>query len=786
MGLIFKNGRLLFRDGKLACKKDDCICDDCPNCCIEILWGEFNGDGDLEVVTTGNTYESGGGPSVTGVTTTYRVILPTKNSRYVCDNQSIRVEVDYDHPDDVTIQPYTFIKWDYGWKYETETGADSELNQYGLIEWNGPFEIGPVKDTVRSVTLSFDACWLNSVGWSGGIVRPTCPDIGIGPHYPYVSESDVGEIIIGHDGVHEQHVETHHCPSEYWCCPPELECHPCCVYISSEKLVDKLLGFDTPACNHGQPDDIGAFVFWDNDNRGSRHRLRVAASTGDPFSRTICPPTVYGGNTFESDPDLELKIEIVPQEFHPDGEFYENRICIEYDSSIWELVDDPELEASPTCGASKVMCFPVSDILIRVVNFTLKCREHGKDPIIDFTSIEVTVSDETDGIEELEKHEDLNVIVPFGYCGHMDLEGGCCEDIVCERCCFAFDTAEGFIDYEITDGGTFIGTFIDCTDPENPIEVTVSIDLTDGLLCYGDSISIEVELSEPDTASKDLCISWVGNFENPSPVPVVVVDPDADAVCWPDTHDTITTYTLGLDFPAAATDAPSIAVSLGDFGGTVHFRSCFESDPLCCYCSDYDFRHCQCGCDFRVSNDEDSLLCDDGTTGSGPFTVVGGATQITDFVLHLIYVTHPCEGTDGIVTISQVGESWQRYTCVPIASLGCADESTIRCPISEKILQFNWERIGDCRDLPASGTGTITPACNPDGTFSHWTVTIPSLMGVGLSFVKNATGDCNGGSGSGAYINALPADPGQVDYDVDFDITRDYDPLCGEEDEVLI
>ncbi len=786
MGLIFRNGKPLIKDGKLSFCEDDCDCKHCPDCCTQILFGEFNLDGDLVVVDTDTDYPTPESTTAADITTTYKVVMPTKNSRYVCAGQYIRVEINYESDTTEIITPKTFIKWDFGWIYTAVHGADSEVNEYGIVEWNEDFSIES-EDPPRGVTLKYDACWQNSLALCSDIHDVT--DVG----------SNVGEIVMGHSSVHQQYVFTRDCPSEFWCCPHELECHPCCLFIYSTKLYMDAFpeSREKIICNPenprfisqtgGNPDIMGRFIFWDNEDtfwpiegEQKRTRLRVAAETSEPFSRTVCPPSET--DEFESGSTLRLYIDVIPNELNPDLP-YTPQVCVKYDPAIWEIdleSSDPDLEVITVCGEDWLACFPASTDLHKEVQLNLKCRELGEDFIWIHNDVLVQVTDETEGISLGDRHMPLKAGPTFGYCGHMDRDGNCCNPVVCDTCCFVFDSAEGFLEWSI-EGGDFHGSFLDCTDPDNPILVDVVIDLTDGRVCMDESTEITIELSEPDIASKPLCVTWTGEFDNANPSPAVAFDPEIPSVCWLDTHDTSTTYTLGLDLPRVQTEPLSISVSLGDGGGTVYFRSCNAELMPCCVCGEYDYRNCSCGCDFRVSIDPDADLCPDGEGGT--ITVVGGATQITDFEMALDYVTFPCEGAP-VIAITQVGASWQDYTCVNSCIIeNIPGDTGVWCPFSVRELHFNWARSPECHpDLPGTGTGTITPICNPDGSFKEWQVVLFNLGGIGANFTKFINGDCDSGAESGGFIDAGGVYPGVVNYDLTFNITRTYTPACGEEE----
>jgi len=195
-GLIGYNGGLLLVNGSLT-NDLNCCCDipppDCPACCIKIDWGDFNADGDLYA-----QYD------VDGITIDVRVIMPTKNSRVICDEEQISVEWDVD---DTPSDRGSYIRFGAAWAFNGETpsvGVDGEVYEWGLVDWVGSV----ASDYTASLTLR--SCFLDTGDFHGFIV--------IGTDFP----------------EWELDIEASRCVTTDRCCDIEPECEDCCALVEIE------------------------------------------------------------------------------------------------------------------------------------------------------------------------------------------------------------------------------------------------------------------------------------------------------------------------------------------------------------------------------------------------------------------------------------------------------------------------------------------------------------------------------------------------------------------------
>ena len=195
--LIGYNGGLLSVGGSLT-TDPNCCCDgppppECPPCCIRIDWGSFNVDGDLYEQYTED-----------GITIDVRVIMPTKNSRIVCDGEEISVQWDVD--DDPSNRG-SWIRFGVAWEFGGETpsvGAGGEIYEFGLVDWLD------VSASDYTVALTLNKCFLDTVTYNGFIqIGTDFPDWRID-------------------------IETARCPTTSRCCDIEPECANCCALIDLE------------------------------------------------------------------------------------------------------------------------------------------------------------------------------------------------------------------------------------------------------------------------------------------------------------------------------------------------------------------------------------------------------------------------------------------------------------------------------------------------------------------------------------------------------------------------
>lgn len=234
MAKVIINGRPLIRDGAPALSTA-CCCDNppppCPNCCISIDWGTFNGDGDLF------------DPAFTGLE--FKIIMPTKNSRLVCADEEITVVIDIlDTESPPTGTPY--ISWDRHWEYISHTpavGTDGMVFEEGLIEWGTTIPIAEE----YSVTLKLNECW---------------------------SDNDVqyGDIEAGMRGGDFVLISGTNCTSAE-CCEPVFPCDDCCWVIEPH---------DNTA-NAYEMDDANNPVFWAVNAFGDRAQIKVEGTNSGVY-----------------------------------------------------------------------------------------------------------------------------------------------------------------------------------------------------------------------------------------------------------------------------------------------------------------------------------------------------------------------------------------------------------------------------------------------------------------------------------------------------------------------
>lgn len=255
--LVRYGGALLRRDGALA-RGISCCCDvdppPCPSCCIEITWGTFDGNGDLiDAAFTGMEL---------------RLVMPTKNSRLVCQSESIEVVIEILDPDDPpTGTPY--VRWDRHWRYTSHTpivGTDGIVIDSGLIDWG---TITPIAEQYK-VTLAFDHCWSDN-------------------------STQFGDLEFGMKGGEYVLATGDSCDSES-CCDVVYPCDDCCWYISALVADNTAAAFELNV--NGDP------VFWAENMAGDRMKVIVDGTNngvyclgGDPITlRISLIPHEYDGN----------------------------------------------------------------------------------------------------------------------------------------------------------------------------------------------------------------------------------------------------------------------------------------------------------------------------------------------------------------------------------------------------------------------------------------------------------------------------------------------------------
>lgn len=199
MALLTYGGTLLRVAGHLT-NDLDCCCevDDCPTCCIEILDGEFNDDGNLEIYYTDGTV-----PDYSLLVT---ITMPTAFSRYVCEDDYITVTWELQGDDPPTdVDGYINFGPSWLWISSTPTGYLSQLgpeNQGGVVEWVEE------DSTLYETVLQYSPCFADH--------NSTNADIIVGTKNPALATT----------------IEARFCGS-ITCCDVANECSPCCVLFST-------------------------------------------------------------------------------------------------------------------------------------------------------------------------------------------------------------------------------------------------------------------------------------------------------------------------------------------------------------------------------------------------------------------------------------------------------------------------------------------------------------------------------------------------------------------------
>jgi len=163
-GLLTKDGKPIWRDGGLTYGEPTpyCCCEEppppCPECCIKITWGEFNDDGNLFV-------QYG---SMATVLTTIIITMPTPNSRVVCPNEEITLDVSIDGADAGTSEWDPRIVWDHLWTHQSHDpaiGSSGYFDEHGIVDW-GYIGVGPAS---VQVVFTLNGCHVDNVQQLGDI-----------------------------------------------------------------------------------------------------------------------------------------------------------------------------------------------------------------------------------------------------------------------------------------------------------------------------------------------------------------------------------------------------------------------------------------------------------------------------------------------------------------------------------------------------------------------------------------------------------------------------------------
>lgn len=197
-GLLTYNGGLLSVDGGLT-DDPDCCCyyappPECPPCCVQIDWGVFDANGDLEI-----TYFS-----VNEASVVLTIFMPTKFSRIVCHDDQVTVHWTID-PGLNAGHGKTRIRFGLAWKllsYSPEIAADGKVYDRGLIEW------GTLQSDSFFATFQFSKCYLDQSEFLA---------------YFKVEIDDPPTISV--------EIDVTRCPTAGRCCDETVECENCCALL---------------------------------------------------------------------------------------------------------------------------------------------------------------------------------------------------------------------------------------------------------------------------------------------------------------------------------------------------------------------------------------------------------------------------------------------------------------------------------------------------------------------------------------------------------------------------
>lgn len=225
--------------------------------------------------------------------------MPTKNSRLVCDGDSVDVVIAIDDTEAFTGNP--FVSWDRHWKFGSgpspAVGTDGMVFEDGLVEW------GTITPMVAefSVTLEYDHCWADN-------------------------EVQYGEIEAGDRDGDFTLIDGANCVSDM-CCEPEYVCDDCCFYVGPD---------DNTAISY-ELDDAGNPVFWSTNGIGDKIKVTVEGTDNG----LICIPGAQ----------ITLTIKLIPTEFTGDPWLPEMSVVAD---GGWKF-----LSATPSIGTGTIVPGPV-------------------------------------------------------------------------------------------------------------------------------------------------------------------------------------------------------------------------------------------------------------------------------------------------------------------------------------------------------------------------------------------------------------------------------------------
>lgn len=269
MSLVTYGGKPLLVGGKLTTDPDCCCADppiECPRCCIRIEWGTFNDDGDLTASYTSSVY-----------TIEVTIVMPTKNSRVVCDEESITIEMEVVGSPDPG-DNHAWVQFGSAWKSTANTpsvdATDGKVFDKGLVEW------GSIENRNYSVTLAFDKCWLDTADMLAYIF--------VGMDNPSFSDE----------------IEITRCLPTDFCCDDELVCDNCCYQYASTE------------------------TGWVNDGLNFCKVL-----SNDLYTVRICVQSGTPGFACAPDDVIDIFVSVIPHRYDPDEEV---RVMIDW--QLWDCV----------------------------------------------------------------------------------------------------------------------------------------------------------------------------------------------------------------------------------------------------------------------------------------------------------------------------------------------------------------------------------------------------------------------------------------------------------------
>lgn len=740
---VFRNGVPFFLNGLPSFCKEDCECKSskCEHCCAFMfmqnndpdpptVWGEFNTDGDLfETLTYPGTDGS-------TITETITIIVPTKFSRYICDGEAIRVELEYSTTktsgDRYLPDVVPFVSWGRAWTAQCEEttnpscveGTSIGIQKFGIIEdWGDDVE-------ELAIDLDYSACW-------------------------EAYESNVSYFIAGSRNYGEPRtLYVKPCVPDAACCLHEYECANCCIYLTSAKIIAANRGLSVPevagdaSIDEGiglQNEVVGSKILYvaEHDN-GSK--LYVFATPAGGAKRTVCPeiddpyadPT-NAGNT------LQLDIVYVPGSLNPNID-WDQTICIEFNPLVWELAGVQQLN----CGGDVTVCLPVSGTdngylggATASAELNLRCFPFGVEPqdIAAEATINVVVDDSPTDVngEDYVLHEGLNVKIPFGSCGSDGYE--CCPDLLppCEDCCMVLDEYGGnLIDLEIN--GIITATIPICNQ-QGVLLGSLELSILGSELCK--DAPIQISLDNPSEIAVPICITVDGPFKRaPNAEPEPDSRPSVTTFCWQNGQDqmAVEAHIKCQDVYEGA----EVIITAGSSTAIFKWRGCPEAN---CCCTTY-VACCDPKCHYNIEIPIEPVIGPDG------YPVSEELAKVIDFVGTIV--------TGGkSYRYEQDGPSLLNYALVQVNEIGCPD-AFMAIPATNTERQFLLTVKGYEDNVYIGDFEVTIGTCGQAGNMIR--VSMPAGPGAGSTFELAKTSDCPTLVSETTDLNG---DPVTIEFDIE-------------------